>query len=69
MNALRDDSAWNAFDAGKLANAATSALRAYDPGHDLPALRERFGDAIAELGSNENPLGPSPRAIEAMRAM
>jgi len=68
VNALRDESAWDAFDASKLANAATSALRAYDPGHDLPALRARFGDAIAELGSNENPLGPSPRAIEAMRA-
>jgi histidinol-phosphate aminotransferase len=68
VNAVRDESAWRAFDANKLANAATSALRAYDPGHDLPALRARFGDAIAELGSNENPLGPSPRAIEAMRA-
>ncbi|TCO40701.1 histidinol-phosphate aminotransferase [Dokdonella fugitiva] len=56
------------FDAGTLANPATAALRAYDPGHDLPALRRRFGAAIAELGSNENPLGPSPRALEAMRA-
>lgn len=55
------------FDAAPLANAATAALRAYDPGHDLPALRRRFGAAIAELGSNENPLGPSPRAIDAMR--
>jgi histidinol-phosphate aminotransferase len=56
------------FDAARLANSATAALRAYDPGHDLPALRKRFGAAIAELGSNENPLGPSPRALEAMRA-
>ena len=56
------------FDAARLANAATAALRAYDPGHDLPALRQRFGATIAELGSNENPLGPSPRALEAMRA-
>ncbi|MEO5559897.1 MAG: histidinol-phosphate transaminase [Dokdonella sp.] len=55
------------FDASRLANAATAALRAYDPGHDLPALRRRFGCAIAELGSNENPLGPSPLAIDAMR--
>jgi histidinol-phosphate aminotransferase len=58
----------NAFDAATLANPATAALRAYDPGHDLPALRARFGAAIAELGSNENPLGPSPHALEAMRA-
>jgi histidinol-phosphate aminotransferase len=57
-----------AFDASRLVNAATAKLRAYDPGHDLPALRSRFGVAIAELGSNENPLGPSPRALKAMRA-
>ncbi|MEP7042107.1 MAG: histidinol-phosphate transaminase [Dokdonella sp.] len=55
------------FDATRLANPATAALRAYDPGHDLPSLRKRFGTAIAELGSNENALGPSPLAIEAMR--
>ena len=65
---MPNDATWDAFDATKLANAATSALRAYDPGHDLPALRERFGRDIAELGSNENPLGPSPRALDAMRA-
>ena len=58
----------HAFDAARLCNAATAKLRAYDPGHDLPALRRRFGAAIAELGSNENPLGPSPRALDAMRA-
>ena len=56
------------FDAANLANPATAALRAYDPGHDLPTLRARFGARIAELGSNENPLGPSPRALEAMHA-
>lgn len=56
------------FDASRLANAATAALHAYDPGHDLPALRRRFGSSIAELGSNENALGPSPLAINAMRA-
>jgi histidinol-phosphate aminotransferase len=56
------------IDAGALANAATRALRAYDPGHDLPALRKRFGSNLAELGSNENPLGPSPHAIAAIQA-
>jgi histidinol-phosphate aminotransferase len=53
--------------AENLANAATRALRAYDPGHDLPTLRRRFGAALAELGSNENPLGLSPRAIDAIQ--
>jgi len=56
------------FDASRLANATTARLRAYDPGHDLPALRRRFGAALAELGSNENPLGPSPAALAALRA-
>ena len=64
---IATDTSWKSFDAGALANNATAALRAYDPGHDLPALRKRFGAEIAELGSNENPLGPSPRAVEAMR--
>lgn len=42
-------------------------LRAYDPGHDLPALRARFGVAgLAELGSNESPFGPSPGVLEAL---
>jgi histidinol-phosphate aminotransferase len=53
------------FDPTVLTNKAIAALRAYDPGHDLPALRTRFGKELSELGSNENPLGPSPRALEA----
>lgn len=55
------------FDAQRLAQPAIRRLRAYDPGHDLPALRRRFGAVLAELGSNENPLGPSPWALEAAR--
>jgi len=57
-----------AFDAAALANAATRGLGAYDPGHYLPALRRRFGGVLAELGSNENPLGPSARAVAAIEA-
>ncbi|MGB0132658.1 pyridoxal phosphate-dependent aminotransferase, partial [Dokdonella sp.] len=51
-----------------LANAVVRRLRAYDPGHDLPALRLKFGDRLAELGSNENVLGPSPNALAAIEA-
>lgn len=43
-------------------------IAAYDPGHDLALLRERFGAALCELGANENPLGPSPRALAAYHA-
>jgi histidinol-phosphate aminotransferase len=56
------------FDAASLANRATRPLRAYDPGHDLPALRQRFGAQLAELGSNETVLGPSPQALAAIEA-
>jgi histidinol-phosphate aminotransferase len=58
-----------AFDAAALANPVIAKLQAYDPGHDLPALRRRFGESIAELGSNENPMGPSPRALRAIRGV
>ncbi len=56
------DEAWFAARA----SAGVRGLRAYDPGHDVAALRERFGDALAELGSNENPYGPSPVARAAV---
>ena len=42
--------AHDAFDAASPANPVVARLRAYDPGHDLPALRRRFGLQIAELG-------------------
>lgn len=51
-----------------LANAATARLRAYDPGHDLPALRARYGARLVELGSNETSIGASPRVGEAIAA-
>lgn len=60
-----------AFDEAWFASRATPGirgLRAYDPGHDVAALRALHGDALAELGSNENPYGPSPLAHAAMQA-
>jgi histidinol-phosphate aminotransferase len=48
-------------------NAVVDKLVAYDPGHDLPALRQRFGDVLVELGSNENPLGAAPAVLAALR--
>ena len=50
-----------------LAQPGVRGLRAYDPGHDLVALRRRFADAfLVELGSNENPYGASPAARSAV---
>ena len=41
----------------------------YKPGKPLEELEREYGirDSI-KLASNENPLGPSPKAIEAIRA-
>ncbi|MFC4727959.1 histidinol-phosphate transaminase [Coralloluteibacterium thermophilus] len=51
----------------RLATPAVRALRAYDPGHDLVALRARFAPAaLVELGANENAYGPSPAARAAV---
>lgn len=49
------------------AQAGIQGLRAYDPGHDLVALRREAKGALTELGSNENSHGPSPRALQAAR--
>ena len=65
-----DDDAMIAYDEAWFAARAqpgVQRLRAYDPGHDLVALRRRFGEAqLVELGSNENPYGPSPAARAAI---
>lgn len=53
------------FDA--LAQPGIRALRAYDPGHDLVALRRTVAPRLlVELGSNENPYGASPKAKQAV---
>jgi len=48
-----------------LAQPGIRGLRAYDPGHDLVALRARH-ELLIELGSNENPQGAAPAARIAM---
>lgn len=53
------------MDFEALAQPGIRGLRAYDPGHDLVALRRAAGATLLELGSNENPYGPSPRARQA----
>ena len=43
-------------------------LRPYQPGKPISELEREYGITdIIKLASNENPLGPSPQAIEAMR--
>ncbi|HXE90045.1 MAG TPA: histidinol-phosphate transaminase [Terriglobales bacterium] len=43
------------------------ALAQYIPGKPIRQAERESGVACIKLSSNENPLGPSPRAVEAMR--
>jgi histidinol-phosphate aminotransferase len=44
------------------------SLRPYEPGRSIDEVRRAYGlTNVAKLASNENPLGPSPLAIEAVR--
>ncbi len=55
----------------KLANPQLRDLAVYEPGKPIEETASELGvhpDAIIKLASNENPLGPSPKAIDAMRA-
>jgi histidinol-phosphate aminotransferase len=44
------------------------ALGGYAPGKPVRLAESESGVACIKLASNENPLGPSPRAVEAIRA-
>lgn len=45
------------------------ALCPYEPGRNADEVRQQYGLArVVKLASNENPLGPSPLAIEAIQA-
>jgi len=53
------------------ANPQLRALVAYEPGKPIEDVARELGlepSQISKLASNENPLGPSPKAIEAMHA-
>lgn len=44
-----------------------ATLRPYEAGRGIEEVRREFGvTRVVKLGSNENPLGPSPLAIQAM---
>lgn len=51
-----------------LANPGVQQLTPYSPGKPLEELEREYGvtDAV-KLASNENPLGPSPKAMEAVK--
>ncbi len=46
-----------------------ASLRPYEPGRSADEVKRTYGlTRVAKLASNENPLGASPLAVEAMRA-
>ncbi len=56
--------------ADSLVREALRDLAPYVPGTTVDQARSRYGlDRIVKLSSNENPLGTSPRAIEAIRGL
>src|ERR1700751_3303115 len=55
----------------ELANPELRNITVYEPGKPIEETARELGlepDAIIKLASNENPLGPSPKAIQAMHA-
>jgi histidinol-phosphate aminotransferase len=55
----------------ELANPQLQDLAVYEPGKPIEETARELGvepGAIVKLASNENPLGPSPKAIQAIRA-
>ena len=51
-----------------LATPGVRGLKPYQPGKPVAELEREYGVTdIVKLASNENPLGPSPRAVAAMR--
>ena len=55
----------------ELANPQLREIDVYEPGKPIEETARELGvdpGAIIKLASNENPLGPSPKAIDAMRA-
>jgi histidinol-phosphate aminotransferase len=57
------------FDFEKITRKEIRGLPVYSPGMDIGDVRRTYGVAeVIKLASNENPLGPSPMAVDAVRA-
>ncbi|MGH8363325.1 MAG: histidinol-phosphate transaminase [Gammaproteobacteria bacterium] len=56
------------FDLMEICAPGVKALKPYEPGKPVSELQREFGVRdVIKLASNENPLGPSPRALAAVR--
>ena len=52
----------------ELIPAHIRSVGAYVPGKHIRKAQQESGLAVVKMASNENPFGPSPLAIEAIRA-
>ncbi len=58
----------DSFDPAALCVPGVHTLKPYEPGKPISELERELGITdIVKLASNENPLGPSPRAVEALK--
>ncbi len=56
------------FDAGKLARSVCKTFQPYVAGKPIETLKRELGlKHIIKIASNENPLGPSKKAVKAMK--
>lgn len=56
------------FDAGKLAREVSKSFQPYVAGKPIETLKRELGlKNIIKIASNENPLGPSKKAVKAMK--
>lgn len=54
----------------ELVRPTVKEIKEYVPGKSIEEIAKKYGqdpDTIIKLGSNENPLGPSPHAVEAIK--
>ena len=57
------------IDVAAIIRSNILAMHPYSPGKPIEELRRELGlEHIVKLASNENPLGPSPKAVAAMQA-
>lgn len=57
------------FDLNSICSAGVRNLKPYEPGKPISELQRELGITdVIKLASNENPLGPSPKALTAIHA-
>ncbi|HEX5411472.1 MAG TPA: histidinol-phosphate transaminase [Terriglobia bacterium] len=57
----------NRFSINELLPPWIARLRPYPPGKPIEEVERELGHTAIKLASNENPLGPSPKSLEALR--